>query len=87
MSSGSKVQKTIKKVSAEQILEERDARNNRARANMMLREQKMAMAAADEYEEPGLALKLLEKDAEEAYCKACWGLMICQMLAMAATRR
>ena len=69
MSSGSKVQKTIKKVSAEQILEERDARNNRARANMMLREQKKAMEAADEYEEPGLALKLLEKDAEEAYCK------------------
>ena len=69
MSSGSKVQKTIKKVSAEQILEERDARNNRARANMMLREQKKAMEAADEYEEPGLALKPLEKDAEEAYCK------------------
>ena len=69
MSSGSKVQKKIKKVSAEQILEERDARNNRARANMMLREQKKAMEAAGEYEEPGLALKLLEKDAEEAYCK------------------
>ena len=69
MSSGSKVQKKIKKVSAEQILEDRDARNNRARANMMLREQKKAMEAAAEYEEPGLALKLLEKDAEEAYCK------------------
>lgn len=49
------MQKKIKKVSAEQILEERDARNNRARANMMLREQKKAMEAAAEYEEPGLA--------------------------------
>ena len=82
MSSGSKsgprqpmkgtapVQNKFHKVSAEKIVEEREARNTRARANLMLHEQKKAMEPAqDEFHEPGRALKLLGQAAAEASCK------------------
>ena len=72
MSSGSKgpdkgmrsglVQKKAPKVTAEKIVQDRELRNTRAKANMMLLEQQKAAKAmdAEEFEKPGTALKLLD---------------------------
>ena len=67
MSSGSKgpAVKKAAKVSAQTVLEDRNLRNTRAKANMMLHEQKKAAMAMDEFEEPGTALKLLTKEEKE----------------------
>ena len=77
MSSGSKgpdkghgseaAQKRELKLTAEKIVEDRELRNTRAKANMMLYEQKKALAPKvdEDFEEPGMALQLLKKEEKE----------------------
>ena len=53
----------VKKVtkSAHEILEERELRNAKAKTNMLLHDAKKESQRAEEFQEPGTALKLLEQ--------------------------
>ena len=78
MSSGSKgatvKNAPAKALTAEQVLQQRGERNVKAKANLMIREQEKMAAdlkkQSEEFDEPGTALRLLNKSAEKAYLEA-----------------
>ena len=64
------VRKGPQKISAQEVLEQRERVNAQAKANMMLRDvegENAKLAAMEGFEEPGTALRLLSSAPEDAY--------------------